>query len=334
MSNPVATRPLGRSGLEVSQLGFGTGPLGGLMQPTASDAAQAALDAAHRAGLCYVDTAPLYGFGLAERRVGDAFLRIGRDQFVISTKVGRILKARGTRTATPSLFQGGLPFEVEFDFSYDGVMRSLEDSLQRLGTDRVDFLLVHDINRKYQGDHIYERVKELMSGGYDALEELRDQGVIRAFGAGINDLEICTMLLEAGDFDCFMIPGRYTLLDQSAHEAFLPKCLNRGINVLMAAPFESGILATGAVANATYNYEAAKPDILTRVRRLEDICRDHGVSLAAAALQFPLRHPAVSSVVVGMRSSQEVAQNVRWFGEEISGPFWKHLKNEGILSEM
>jgi D-threo-aldose 1-dehydrogenase len=329
MIDPIATRPLGRSGLGVSQLGFGTGPIGGLMQSTDAGVAAGAFAAAVSAGLSYVDTAPLYGFGLAERRVGDAIGRLGRGRFVISTKVGRILKARRTSPETPSLFQGGLPFHVEFDFSYDGIMRSVEDSLQRLGTDHIDFLLVHDINRKYQGDHIYERVEELMSSGYHALEKMREQGVIRAFGAGTNDLEICTMLLEAGDFDCFMVPGRYTLLDQSAHEAFLPACQKCGINVLLAAPFESGILATGTVAGATYNYVPATPEILNRVRRLEDICRDHGVSLAAAALQFPLRHPSVSSVVVGMRSRQEVEQNIGCLRENIGAAFWDHLRKDG-----
>ena len=329
----IDMRPLGRSGLRVSELGFGTGPLGGLLGATAASAARDALKTARDAGLRYIDTAPLYGFGLAERRAGDCIVELGRDDIVISTKVGRVLKARRDAPATQTQFQGSLPFNVTFDYGYDGVMRSFEDSLQRLGTDRVDILLIHDINRKYQGDLIYDRVKEVMAGGYRALEELRSQRVIRAIGAGINDLEICTMLLEAGDFDCFMVPGRYTLLDQSAHETFLPACLKRGVNILLAAPFESGILATGAVAGATFNYVPATPDILTRVRRLEEICRDHGVSLPAAALQFPLRHPAVSSVVVGMRSSKEVEQNVRWLGEKIDAAFWKSLKNEGIASE-
>lgn len=329
MADPIARRPLGRSGLEVSQLGFGTGPLGGLLGATGATAARDALSAAYEAGLRYIDTAPLYGFGLSERRVGDALIELRRNNFIISTKIGRVLTARRKRPATPTQFQGSLPFNVTFDYSYDGVMRSFEDSLQRLGTDRVDILLVHDINRKYQGDQVYARVKELMAGGYRALEELRAQRAIGAFGAGINDLEICTRMLEAGDFDCFMVPGRYTLLDQSAGEAFLPSCLKRGVSVLVAAPFESGILATGAVADATYNYVAATSDILARVRRLEDICRDHDVSLAAAALQFPFRHPVVSGVVVGMRSSYEVAQNVHWFREEVSDAFWKDLESEG-----
>jgi D-threo-aldose 1-dehydrogenase len=330
MPDPIATRPLGRSGLNISQLGFGTGPLGGLMQATEPAAAQEALDAARSAGIRYIDTAPLYGLGLSERRVGDALYRLGRENFVLSTKVGRVLKARGTHVAQPTLFQGSLPFEVVFDFSYDGVMRSFEDSLQRLGTDRIDILLIHDINRKYQGDRIYERVKEVMAGGYHALEELRAQKVVRAIGAGINDLQVCTMLMEQGDFDCFMIPGRYTLLDRSALDGFLPKCADRKIQVMIAAPYESGILATGAVPGAMYNYVPATPEILTHVRKLENICREHGVSLPAAALQFPLRHPAVCSVVVGMRSSREVAQNVRWFQEDASDALWERLEREGV----
>ncbi len=333
MSKPVAKRPLGRTRLEVSELGFGTGPLGGLLGATQGPAARDALKAARDAGLRYIDTAPLYGFGLAERRVGDCLVELGRDGVVVSTKVGRVLKARRDHTATPTQFQGSLPFNVTFDYGYDGVMRSFEDSLQRLGTDRIDILLIHDINRKYQGELIYDRVKEVMKGGYRALEELRSQRVIGAFGAGTNDLEISTMLLEAGDFDCFMVPGRYTLLDRSALEGFLPSCLKRGVGILLAAPFESGILATGAVTGATYNYVPATAEAMARVRRLEAVCHEHGVSLAAAALQFPLRHPAISSVVVGMRSSDEVRQNIRWIGEVIPEEFWRHLENEAAVSE-
>jgi len=328
MPDPADTRQLGRVSLRVSLLGFGSGPLGGLIKATDDAAARDALKAAHDAGLRYVDTAPLYGSGLAERRVGDALIDLGRKDFVISTKVGRILKPRRDDPATPAptTFHGALPFNVEFDYGYDGVMRSFEDSLQRLGTDRVDILLVHDINRKYQGDRIHDRVKEVMTGGHRALEELRSQKVIGAFGAGINDLEVCTMLMREGDFDCFMVPGRYTLLNRDAAKEFLPECHRRNIGVLLAAPYESGILATGAVPGAMFNYVPATPEVLQRVRKIQDVCDAHGVTLAAAALQFPLRQPMIASVVVGMRSRAEVLQNAAWMKEKIDEAFWNELE--------
>lgn len=330
MPDPIATQTLTRSGLPVSQLGFGAGPLGGLMRATQSDTARQTLDAAFAAGLRYFDTAPLYGFGLSEHRVGEALYRHGRENVAISTKVGRVLKPRGNRPEKPSNFQAGLPFEVEFDYGYDGVMRSFEDSLQRLGTDRIDILLVHDINQKYQGDRRHERVKEVMAGGHRALEKLRSDKVIKAFGVGTNDLEICTMLLEQGDFDCFLLPGRYTLLDQTAARDFLPKCHSRKVDILMAAPYESGILATGTVPGATYNYVPATEEAFARVRKIEAICREHKVTLAAAALQFPLRHPTAKTIVVGMRSPEEVEQNMRWLREEIGESFWRDLAAAGV----
>lgn len=330
MPNPTDKRRLGRTSLHVSLLGFGSGPLGGLIKATDAAAARDALKAAHSVGLRYVDTAPLYGFGLAERRVGDALIDLGRNDFVISTKVGRILRPRRDDTATPAptKFHGALPFNVQFDYGYDGVMRSFEDSLQRLGTDRVDILLVHDINRKYQGDRIYDCVKEVMAGGHRALEELRSQKVIGAFGAGINDLEVCAMLMREGDFDCFMVPGRYTLLDRAAAREFLPECQRRNIGVLLAAPYESGILATGAVPGAMFNYAPATPEVLQRVRKIESVCNTHGVTLAAAALQFPLRQPMIASVIVGMRSHAEVLQNAAWVEEKIDEAFWNELEHD------
>jgi D-threo-aldose 1-dehydrogenase len=325
MPNPAATRPLGKSGLQISQLGFGSGPVGNLFTATSDADALAALAAMRAAGLNYLDVAPFYGLGLAERRVGDALRQLGRADVVVSTKVGRLLKARTSGTASTNLFQDPLPFDVVFDYSYDGVMRSFEDSLQRLGTNRIDILLIHDINQKYHAGQIDQRLREVMEGGYRALDRLRSEGAIRAFGAGTSDLAVCTKLMEAGDFDCFMIPGRFTLLDQSAAASFLPECQRRRIGVLMAAPFDSGILATGPVESATYNYQPATPHILEKVRQLQAICMAHRVPLAAAALQFPLRHPAVSSVVTGMKSATEVAKNAENMNTAIPDSLWRDL---------
>jgi D-threo-aldose 1-dehydrogenase len=325
MPNPAATRPLGKSGLHLSQLGFGSGPVGNLFTATSDADALGALAAMRAAALNYLDVAPFYGLGLAERRVGNALRQLDRADVVISTKVGRLLKARTSGAPSTNLFQDPLPFDVVFDYSYDGVMRSFEDSLQRLGTNRIDILLIHDINQKYHDGQIEQRLREVMDGGYRALDRLRSEGAIRAFGAGTSDLAVSKRLMNAGDFDCFMIPGRFTLLDQSAAESFLPECQRRRIGVLMAAPFDSGILATGPIENATYNYQPATPLILEKVRGLQAICIAHNVPLAAVALQFPLRHPAVSSVVAGMKSAAEVAANVEMMNTTVSDSLWRDL---------
>jgi D-threo-aldose 1-dehydrogenase len=322
-------RPLGKSGLQLSQLGFGSGPLGNLFTATSDADALGALVAMRAAGLNYLDVAPFYGLGLAERRVGNALRQLGRADVVISTKVGRLLKARTSGSPSSNLFRDPLPFDVVFDYTYDGVMRSFEDSLQRLGTNRIDILLIHDINQKYHDGQIEQRLREVMDGGYRALDRLRSEGAIRAFGAGTSDLAVSTRLMEAGDFDCFMIPGRFTLLDQSAAESFLPECLRRRIDVLMAAPFDSGILATGPIESATYNYQPATPHILEKVRELQTICMANSVPLAAAALQFPLRHPAVISVVTGMKSATEVAKNVEMMNTAIPDSLWRDLTAAG-----
>lgn len=313
------------------QLGFGAAPLGNLFHAASDDDAASALEAAGKAGLNYFDTAPFYGLGLSERRVGDVLRKLGRDKFIVSSKVGRLLKRRPLgQAASPLLYKDALPFEVAFDYSYDGVMRSFEDSLQRLGANRIDILLVHDINQKYHAGRIGQRIAELMDGGYRALHELRSEGVIRAFGAGINDLSVCTTLMRAGDFNCFMIPGRFTLLDRSAGQEFLPECEKRGVGVLMAAPFDSGILATGPIEGATYNYQPASPEILSKVQRMQDVCSSHGVPLAAAALQFPLRHSAVTSAVTGMRSMKEVETNIGLMQIAIPDALWRDL--DGVTS--
>jgi D-threo-aldose 1-dehydrogenase len=325
-------RPLGRTPLTVSALGFGAVPLGGLYREVPAAAAGTAVQAALAAGVTYFDTAPLYGHGLSEHRLGEALREVPRDTFVLSTKVGRLL--RPARGAQPSdgLFANALPFDYVYDYSRDGTRRSLEDSLQRLGLARVDIALIHDVVPRWHGADYERRFRESMEGAYPALAELRAAGVVRAIGVGVKDWDVCLRYLGAGDFDCVMLAGQYTLLCQDALAELLPHCARAGVDVLLAAPFNSGILATGAVPDARYFYQPASPEILARTRRLETVCRRHGVTLAAAALQFPLAHAAVASVVAGARSRAEVDGNVELVRQPIPPAFWQELKAEGLLA--
>lgn len=285
----------------------------------------------HAAGLRYFDTAPLYGVGLAEHRLGACLRRVDRRELVVSSKVGRLLRPINGAPAA-GLGAGKPPFEVAFDYSYDATLRSLEFSLQRLGTNAIDLVFIHDVNRRWQGDLVEQRYAEAMAGAHRALVDLRAAGTIKAFGVGVNDWSILMRFAADGDFDCFMLAGRYTLLDHTALDTFLPDCGRRGISVLMAAPFNSGILATGAKPGATFFYTEAEPSIIERTRSIEAVCSRHRVALAAAALQFPLAHPAIASVVTGMKTSAEVEANVAHMRAPIPEAFWQELKHEGLIA--
>jgi D-threo-aldose 1-dehydrogenase len=315
--------------LELTRLGFGGAPLGNLFTAVAEDDARRAVDAAYAAGIRYFDTAPLYGHGLSELRLGEALRGRPRASFVLSTKVGRVLEpGRAERSAYVDV----PPCGPRFDYSYDGALRSVEASLRRLGLDRVDILLIHDIDAFTHGpDGREARFREAMAGAYRALAELRGAGTVRAIGVGVNEWEICQRCLEAADFDCFLLAGRYSLLEQAPLDSFLPLCVRRGIGVVIGGPFNSGILATGAVPGARYDYKPAPPAILERARRLERVCASHDVPLAAAALQFPLFHPAVASVIPGARSAAEVEQNVALLDHPIPPALWRDLKAEGLV---
>lgn len=321
-------RRIGRTDLEVTVLGFGCGPIGGLFGKVPDERAYATVRAARDGGIDYFDVAPFYGIGLAEHRLGEAMRSRPRD-FVLSTKVGRLLKP----TAQPqqSMFREALPFEVVYDYSYDGVMRSVDDSCQRLGMAGADILYIHDVNRKWQGDALEARFREAMEGGYRALERLRAAGAVKAIGVGVNDPDILLRFAEAGDFDCFMLAGRYTLLEQTPLEKLFPVCGKRGISIVAAGPFNSGILATGAKPGARYFYADADAAILDKTRRIEAVCERHAVPLAAAALQFALGHPVVASVATGMVSPQEVEANLKYMAYVIPDDFWQELKQEGLL---
>jgi D-threo-aldose 1-dehydrogenase len=330
--NPLETRTLGRTGLDLGLLGFGAAPIGNLYTAVAEEEADSTLETAWRAGIRYFDTAPHYGAGLSEHRVG-RLLRQGRRQdAVISTKVGRVLRAPSDRAHIESeeFWAGMLPFEQVFDYGYDGVMRSYEDSLQRLGVDRIDLLVIHDLDQ-HGGEDFDRHWRRLTSGGWRALEELRSSGALRGIGAGINQHGLVGRFLKAFDLDFILLAGRYSLLDQDSLDLELSMCREREVGIVLGGVFNSGILARGAVPGAKYEYADAPPAVLARVQRIEAVCARHGVPLAAAAIQFPCGHPAVTTVICGLRSAMEVDQAIANMERSIPDVLWSELEAEGLL---
>ncbi len=327
---------IGNGGLTFTELGFGTAPLGNLYRAISDDDAHAILEAAWDAGVRYFDTAPLYGLGLSETRLNRFLRDKPRDDYVLSTKIGRLFQA-----TTPDKRDGiGKWFDVPsrnevYDYTYDGVMRSLEFSLERLGVDRIDVLYAHDLDVFNHGSwaQLESYMTTLMDGGYVALRDLRDEGVITAFGAGVNEWQPCQWMAERGDFDLFLLAGRYTLLEQEALDSMLPLCEERGIGIVIGGPYNSGILATGPKPGAYYNYDPAPPDILDRVGRIQSICQAHGVKLLDAAFQFPLLHPAVVSVIPGGQGTEEMASNIAAARATIPDALWAELKAEGLMHQ-
>ncbi len=297
--------------MKLPRLGLGCAPIGGLFAPVGDDVAEATIEEAWRCGIRYFDTAPLYGLGLAEERLGRVLRTKPRDEFIVSTKVGRLIR-EGT---PPDGWTETTDRTFDFDFSYDGVMRSFEASLERLGLDRIDVMLIHDPD-----DHHDEAIE----GAYKALDELRAQGVVSAIGAGMNQVEMLTAFAREADFDCFLVAGRYTLLEQPALDALFPACEERGIGVIAGGVFNSGLLAGGT----TYNYAPAPSELIERAERLRTVCESHDVSLKAAALQFPLSHPLVSTVLTGARTPEEIRENATLFEAVIPPDVWRDL--EGV----
>jgi D-threo-aldose 1-dehydrogenase len=319
-------RRIGRTNLEVTVLGLGCATLGGTRIPVTRQEAEAFVRAAWDAGVRYVDAAPYYGFGQAERAVGDALRDMPRDDWVLSTKVGRLLRPfpqvppeRGRRHP--------LPFGVAYDYSYDGIMRSFEDSLQRLGLARIDMLYVHDIGRYQHGEAHPGLMKTLRESGYRALQSLKGSGAIKAFGIGVNEREVLLEAMKWGEWDAFLLAGRYTLLEQEPLNDLLPKCVERGTSIVVGGPLNSGILA----GRDTWNYRAAPPEIVERVNAIRAICDRHGVPLPAAALQFPLAHPAVAAIIPGPRNPEEFQTNLGLLRHPIPAAFWQDLKEQKLL---
>ncbi len=320
--------------LEISTLGFGTAPLGNLYRAIDNAQALQTLQEAWAQGLRYYDTAPLYGFGIAETRTGGFLREKPRDEFVLSTKVGRWLKpcASEVRDGIGKFFD--VPSrQMVYDYSYDGVMRSLEFSYERLGLDRIDIALCHDIDIFTHGsaEASAQRTKEFLDGGVRALCDLRSQGVVAAIGIGVNEWQVSETVARNSDVDLFLLAGRYTLLEQESLDTFMPYVASRGMGVIIGGPFNSGILATGAKPGAWFNYAPAAPEVLARVAAIESVCRDHGVPLRDAALQFPLMHPAVVSVIPGAITPAEVRGNAESLARRIPPALWADLVAQGLL---
>jgi D-threo-aldose 1-dehydrogenase len=307
----------------VTRLGLGGAPLGGLFESVREEDVGGTLGTAWGAGIRYFDTAPFYGHGRGEMRMGTFLRERPRAEFVLSTKVGRILlPAEGA--IEDHHYKDVLPLNPVFDFSADGIRRSFESSLERLGLERIDILHVHDPDAHY---------REVVEEAFPALARLREEGTIAAIGAGMNQWEMLFEFARALDFDCFLLAGRYTLLDQSALANLLPECERRQISILLGGPYNSGVLAAGSRGSGHYNYEKPPPAILEKVARLEAVASRYEVPLKAAALQFPLAHPAVASVIPGARTAAEVEENVRLFSHPIPAAFWSELRAEGLVPE-
>ena len=319
-------RQIGNTNLRVTMLGLGCATLGGTRIPVTREQAEAIVRAAWDAGVRYVDAAPYYGFGQAERAVGDALRDAPRDEWVLSTKVGRLLRPFPQVPPEPGR-RHPLPFGVAYDYSYDGITRSFEDSLQRLGLARIDILYVHDIGRYQHGDAHPGLMKTLRESGYRALQNLKSSGAIKAFGIGVNEREVLLEAMEWGEWDAFLLAGRYTLLEQAPLDDLLPKCLERGTSIVVGGPLNSGILA----GRDTWNYRAAPPEIVERVNAIRAVCDRHRVPLPAAALQFPLAHPAVAAIIPGPRDVAEFDTNLDLLRHPIPPALWQELKQTKLL---
>ena len=321
MVQPLDRTQIGSTELRVSRLGIGGAPIGSLFRTVSEDDARATVLRGLELGLNYIDTAPLYGHGVSEMRLGRVLKDVPRDSFVLSTKVGRVLNPVDSPPVSPH-FPSLPKLEAVFDYSRDGILRSLEESLQRLGLDRADITYIHDAD---------DRWEQAMGEAYPTLADLRSQGVVKAIGVGMNQWEMEARFAREGDFDCFLLAGRYTLLDQSSLAELMPVCLEKNVSLVLGGPYNSGILASDLGPGATYDYESAPVEIIERARRIKAVCDRYVVPLKAAALQFGLIHPAVAATIPGPRSVSEVEENFRMAGHPIPGDLWAELKHEGLI---
>ena len=322
----VEKRPLGRTSVEVTVLGLGCATLGGHRVPVTRGEAESIVRAAWASGVRYIDCAPFYGYGQAERCVGDALRDTPRDEWVLSTKVGRLLRPRSEAPATEP-YRHPLPFNTAFDYSYDGVMRAFEDSLVRLGLARIDILYAHDIGAAQHREAHSEVMRIFRDGGYRALEELRRNGQVRAIGIGVNEREVLLEAMQWGDWDAFLLASRYTLLEQDPLDDLLPKCEQSGISIVVGAVHNTGVLA----GRDSWNYRPAPPEIAARVNAIQMACDRHAVPLIAAALQFPLAHPAVAAVLPGPRNIEEMEENSELLRYPIPSALWADLRDAKLI---
>lgn len=327
-------REIGKTGLKISQVGIGTASIAGLYRACSRSDAMDVLDTAWRSGIRYFDSAPFYGLGLAERRLGDFLREKPATEWVLSTKVGRVLEP--TKDAVPSYgFVDALPFKFHYDYGYDGIMRSIEQSFARLGLSKIDIAYVHDIGSFTHGGDLTDlHLRQLFDGGLVALEELKTAGVIKGYGLGVNEIDICNAVMDHARLDCILLAGRYTLLDRTAQADFLPRCQAEGTSVVVGGVFNSGILATGPVANAYFDYAAASPEILNKVGAMQDLAVAANRTLAEAALQFPLNHPAVSGILIGTAKRDSLIRNLELLNDRMEcrefEPFGDHTITQSL----
>ena len=330
----INIRKFGRIGFDITDMGFGAAPIGNFLRPIPEHEAGAMIERAWEAGMRYFDTAPSYGHGLSELRLGHYLRWKPRRDYVISSKVGRVLTAARREDIDFKPWVDGAAFKSRFDYSYDGTMRSFEDSLQRLGLEHIDILFIHDADVFTHGVEMQKvYFRQAMDGCYRALIKLREQGLVKAIGAGVNNWDVMLDFMKAGDFDTLLVAGRYTLLEQEALNELLPLCERRGTALVIGGGFNGGILATGAVPGAKWNYAPAPAHIMEKVRKIEAVCARYNVPLAAAALQFLLAHPAVASHVPGTRTVEQMNQNLALVALPIPKAFWQELKSEGLVRQ-
>ncbi|MDA0770310.1 MAG: hypothetical protein BZY79_06255 [SAR202 cluster bacterium Casp-Chloro-G4] len=321
--DPLGKAEIGTTGLKVTRLGLGGAPFGGLFEDVALQQATESIAAGLDVGIRYFDTAPLYGNGKSERYYASALHGVERDSYVLSSKVGRLLNPTD-ETQTDDIYVNLPPMEVAFDFSRDGVLRSIEDSLKRLELDRIDIVFIHDPDDFHA---------QAVSEAFPALAELRSQGVIKAIGAGMNFCEPLAQFAREADFDCFLLAGRYTLLDHSGLTDLLPLCVEKKMSIVLGGPYNSGVLASDLSEGTTYFYQSTPPEVLAQARKIKAVCDRHSVPLKAAALQFGLAHPAVAATIPGARSADEVRENFQMAAFEIPSDLWAELKHEKLIPE-
>lgn len=320
--DPLERKTLGSSGLQVTRLGLGCAALGGLYGDIPDQQAHAVVHKALDLGLNLIDTAPLYGSGKSEIRLGQALQGVPRDNYVLASKVGRVLEPTDDEDRGMDIFGDPPPFKPVFDFSHDGIMRSVEESLQRLQLDRIDILHIHDPDDHY---------REAIGSAYPALDKLRGEGTIKAVSAGMNQWEMLARFAREGDFDCFLLAGRYSLLEQESLDELLPLCLERDIGIMAGGTYNSGILAKGSGEGAKYNYADPPAEIVDRARRIETAAARHGVDVKAAASQFALAHPAVTCIIPGTRRPERVQENFDLVKAEIPAQLWAELREEKLI---
>jgi D-threo-aldose 1-dehydrogenase len=320
--DPLELKQIGSTDLRVTRLGLGGAPLGELFTPVGTQNAIDTVRRGYELGIRFFDTAPLYGRGKSERFYGEALRDFDRNSFVLSSKVGRVLNPNDSAADEDDIYAELPPYDVVFDFSRDGVLRSIEESLERLGLDRLDIALIHDPD-----DHWEQAINE----AYPALAELRSQGVVGAIGAGMNQWEMLARFAQEGDFDCFLLAGRYTLLDHSGLEVMLPLCERKQVSIILGGPYNSGVLASDLGPDTTYFYQRTPPEVLETARRIKAVCDRHEAPLKAAALQFGLAHPAVAATIPGPRTPEEAEENIAMANLEIPTDLWAELRAEGLI---